>query len=157
MNGSFCRVIMLSCKGKKVFFLLAHKAPAQPVLYYSFTRIKGLSFQLPTFISVFVWVVLTHSSPSISVTSCLWLSAVVNWNKHVLFGNNSAFDIVIFVHAHYKPDGNVSDALMSCAYVCKLNARCLSEGQTWPTAFILPSCEMGWELFDRGLCVWARC
>ncbi len=54
VNGSFCRVIMLSCKGKKVFFLLAHKAPAQPVLYYSFTGIKGLSFQLPTFISVCV-------------------------------------------------------------------------------------------------------
>ncbi len=155
MNGSFCRVIML-CKGKK-FSSYSHTKRLLNLFSTTLSPESRVCLSNCPHSSVCVWVVLTHSSSSISVTSCLWLSAVINWNKHVLFGNNSAFDIVIFVHAHYKPDGNVSDALVSCAYVCTLNARCLSEGQTWPTAFILPSCEMGWELFDRGVCVWAGC
>lgn len=59
----------LCCHVKdEVFFPLAHKPPAQPVHLLLFHPHQGVCLSSYPHWAVCVWIVLTHSSPSISVT-----------------------------------------------------------------------------------------
>jgi len=114
VNGSFCLVIMLSCKGQ-VFFPLAHKPPAQPVHLLLFHPYQGLVFPTAHIQCVCVCV------SSIDIQLFLHLYIPLASGSHieismfcpVLFDSNPSLDIVIFIHAHIR-----------CTYTCMLNVGC---------------------------------
>lgn len=76
VNGSFYRVIMLSCKGQS-FLPTRTQSACSTCSSTILSPASRVCLSNCPHLSVCVWVILTHSSPSISVTSCLWLCAVV--------------------------------------------------------------------------------
>lgn len=76
VNGSFYWVIMLSCKGQS-FLPTRTQSACSTCSSTILSPASRVCLSNCPHLSVCVWVILTHSSPSISVTSCLWLCAVV--------------------------------------------------------------------------------
>lgn len=126
VNSSLCQVIMLSCKGESFLPPHTQTQPAQPV-HLLFHPHQGVCLSN-----------CPHSAVCVPLAS----------GSLQLYIEISMFFLVVIpcltLLFLFMPTISVFWECLGCLHACTLNATCLSEGQTWPSAFILPSSEMGW-------------